>query len=257
MIGAVSPPSPHPGRPSAPRPGVFGMVRHSLEALGSKGNAVLETTAGLLLLIAGLVPLTVGPGITFGVEFSVDLLAMAIAFVGALVLVHATYSAVRAIIHSDEYEEDMGTRVPNNPWARPTAIGTGATVFVAMVLISFGALPGAEYYGSSGSVLTAIYGCGHWLGGTSSPTPPDAFPPHARVHLTWTSVNGTLVSFRMTENPPNSYALEWQYDANGSSGAVTLLGTGGDALWSATHLNASSCPTLEYVLVNWSYALVV
>ncbi len=257
MIGAVLPPSPHTRGPSPARPAVFGKVRHALEALGSKGNAVLETTAGLLLLFAGLVPLTLGPGITLGVEFSIDLPAMAIVFVGALVLVHAAYSVLRVILRSDKYEEDIGTRVPNSAWARPTAVGTGAAVFVAMVLISFGALPGAEYYGSSGSVLTAIYGCGHWLGGAYSPTPPDAFPPYAKVHLTWTSVNGTLVSFRMTENPPNSYALKWQYDANGSSGAVSLLGTGGDALWSATHLNASSCPTPEYVLVNWSYTLAV
>ncbi len=177
---------------------------------------------------------------------------MGVVFVGCLLLLHAAVRLIRLIASVLSAPEVPVRRL----WRQiegGTVLASGVAVFVVLNLLAVGVIP-AWYYPSTGSYQQPIPGC-QWVGGGGILSFPDAFPPGARVHLTWATTNSTNVSFTAFQEAPNSINPDWRATENGSAGDFSFTGSGGE-MWVAAN-PVAYCPTLQHVQVGWSYSLPV
>ncbi|MGP8077803.1 MAG: hypothetical protein ACLQD8_02475 [Thermoplasmata archaeon] len=208
------------------------------------------STSGALVLVGGLVPLYFGPGYQQSSSTTPAALpAVGAILAGALLLVIGLALGTRELLPRDPGRRPRAGR---DPRVGPTVLGAGAVVFSVVLLLSVGVLPG-WYYPSTGSSRQEIVGCGgvptHGVGAQPYP---DGFPPYSLVHLRWASARHSEIWVEVLQDPPNSRYASWTIEESGTSGGVTFEGSGGSTWVYAANL--TSCPKVEYLELNWSYA---
>ncbi len=216
-------------------------------------RSVPELVAGLLISVAGLVPLLLWPGYeqaswTTPAAFP----AGAIVVVGVILLVHAMIRVVRPI-RSRAFPTNVRCGGRWRGLEGRSMLATGILILLVMTLLSIGVIPG-WYYSTTGSYSVLILGC-QWVGGSGVPSFPDGFPPAAHVSVSWETEDGTNISLTAYQMPPNSDNPNWHLTENGSLGRLSFSGSGSE-MWVVAYAIAP-CPSHEHVRISWSYTLSI
>ncbi len=205
--------------------------------------------SGGFLLVGGAVALAVvGPGYS----------TLYPGIAPALAITLAGLAGIALLARSAREYRRRRPRLFTRRESRGAAIvgGSGASVFVAMILLSSGLVPGF-YLPSQGHASEPILGCLLRPGHIDPPFPPpvvyvtQGFPPGSRVDLSWSTGSSVLVSVAMYQTAPTGNVPTWSYVGNGTGGNLSFSGTGGVFAWIAENL--TSCIYPASVGLSWTY----
>lgn len=205
--------------------------------------------SGVLLLVGAATPLVLAPGYQSTMLSALEPTELLLLLIGVLLVAWGTFRFLLQILRATR-----PARAVQIPWHHGW-LAVGVAVFLMMVLLSYGAIPGL-YLPTSGSRYLEVAGCGGSLGAGWGPDPgaPNGFPPDSRVNLRWSAEGGTDVKIAIYVYPVNSHAGGPKYALEGVSGTFSFVGSGGWAWVDAS--NASACTSPESVEVSWSYTYV-